>query len=48
MVLGLPEVVTSTQDRKANEEHGKSPKKFEDVKLEALLEEEGSQAKTTY
>ena len=35
-------VVTSTQDKKEDKEHGKPPKKFEDVKLQASLDKDDS------
>ena len=37
--FGVSKVVTSTQDKKKDEEHGKLLKKLEDVELQALLYE---------
>ena len=39
----VSEVVTPTQDKKENEEHGKLSKKLEDVKLQTLLDKDDSQ-----
>ena len=41
--FGISEVVTLTRDKKEDEQHRKPPKKFEDVKLQALLDEDDSQ-----
>ena len=43
--FGVLKVVTSTQDKKKYEEHGKQPTKFEDVELHALFDEDDSQSK---
>ena len=42
--FGVSKVVTSTQDKKEVKEHGKPDKKFEDVELQALLDEYDSKA----
>ena len=41
--FGISKVVTSTQDKKEDKEHGKSPKQFEDMELQALLDEDDSE-----
>ena len=41
--FGVLKVVTSTQDTEKDKEHGKPHKKFEDVELQALLDEDDSQ-----
>ena len=38
----VSKMVTSTQDKKEDKEHGKPPKSFEDVELQTLLEEDDS------
>ena len=39
----VSKVVTLTQDKKEDKEHGKQPKRFKYVELEALLNEDESQ-----
>ena len=41
--FGVSKVVTSTQNKKEDKEHGKPPKKSEDVELQVLLDEDYSQ-----
>ena len=41
--FGVSKVGTSTQDKKEDKEHEKPPKKFEDVELQTLLDEDVSQ-----
>ena len=41
--FGVSKVTTSTQDRKKDKEHGKLSKIYEDVELQALLDEDDSQ-----
>ena len=41
--FGVSKVATSTQDKNEDKEYGKRPKKFEDVKLQALFDEDDSQ-----
>ena len=41
--FGVSKVVTSTQDKKEDEERGKPPEKFKDVELQAWLDEDDSQ-----
>ena len=43
--LGVSKVVTSAQDKKEDKKHGKLPKKFEDVELQALFDEDDLQTK---
>ena len=38
----VSKVVTSAQDKKEDKEHDKSPKRFEDVELRTLLDEDDS------
>ena len=40
---GVSKVVTSTQDKKEDLKHRKPTKEFEDVELQALLDEDDSQ-----
>ena len=40
----VSKVVTSTQEKREDKEHGKPPKIFEDVELQVLLDEDDSQA----
>ena len=44
----VSKVVTSTQDKKDDKEHGKPSNKFDDVELQTLLDEDDSQTKTTH
>ena len=41
--FGVSKVVTSTQDKKEDKEHGKLSKKFENKELQALLDEDDAQ-----
>ena len=41
--FGVSKVMTSTHDKKEDKVHGKPANKFEDVKLQALLDEDGSE-----
>ena len=41
--FGVSNVVTLTQDQMKDKEYGKPPKNFEDVQLQALLDENDSQ-----
>ena len=38
--FNVSKVMTSPQDKNEDEERGKQPKKFEDVELQALLDED--------
>ena len=46
--FGVSKVVTSIQDKKEDNEYGKPTKKFEDVKSQALLNENDSQTKKQF
>ena len=41
--FGVSKVVTSTQDKNEDKERGKPPRKFEDVELQTLLDQDDSQ-----